>query len=99
MSAHEHERTHHPGPHSVKTHPMAALARGLGGGIRTLVTIETPARECRLEGRWYRTGSIATAQRQAAYGGSPFAWPLAASGTRGSSRLRRNPESDSKPRG
>jgi hypothetical protein len=67
MTAHKHERTHHPGPHSVKTHPMAALARRLGGRIRTLVTIETPAREWKLQGRWYRAGSIGTVQRQAAY--------------------------------
>ena len=38
------------------------------GGIRTLVTIETPAREYRLQGRWYRPRDAAVEQRLAAYG-------------------------------
>jgi len=38
------------------------------GGLRTLSTIETPAREYRLEGRWYRPSNAAGEQRQAAYG-------------------------------
>jgi len=37
------------------------------GGIRTLVTIETPVREWKLQGRWYRAGGIALEQRRAAY--------------------------------
>ncbi len=41
---------------------------GSPGGIRTLSTIETPARECRLLGRWYRPSDAAGEQRQAAYG-------------------------------
>ena len=40
------------------------------GGLRTLVTIETPARECRLQGRWYRPSNAAGEQRLAAYGSS-----------------------------
>jgi DNA invertase Pin-like site-specific DNA recombinase len=40
---------------------------GSPGGLRTLVTIETPAREYRLQGRWYRSASAASDQRQAAY--------------------------------
>ena len=40
---------------------------GSPGGIRTLVTIETPAREWKLQGRWCRVGSAASDQRQAAY--------------------------------
>jgi len=38
------------------------------GGIRTLVTIETPPREYRLQGRWYRPRDATVEQRQAAYG-------------------------------
>jgi len=38
------------------------------GGIRTLVTIETPARQYRLQGRWYRPGSDGPYLRQTAYG-------------------------------
>ncbi len=38
------------------------------GGLKTLSTIETPAREYRLQGRWYRPSNAAGEQRQAAYG-------------------------------
>ena len=47
---------------------------GSPGGIRTLVTIETPAREYRLQGRWYRPRDAAVAcrpPRSAAPPGTP----------------------------
>ena len=42
---------------------------GSPGGLRTLVTIQTPAREYRLQGRWFRPRDAAVEQRQAIYGG------------------------------
>jgi hypothetical protein len=39
------------------------------GGLRTLVTIQTPARGYRLQGRWFRPRDAAVEQRQAIYGG------------------------------